>query len=392
MNSHPTESRLSELMADLVLFGLGPEEEEELQSLSSFSEELDDSFEIAAAVVDLSMIQPEPMPEALEQRLARQGRAVLQTGQGLRIPGEMPRQPSNGDLQGMDPSPSTIAVNQPVRPTNRDASAPSALDTSSDQNSGSRIREVIAWACAAGIGFVALLIWNDKRESVSDLKSQVASLRDGTRDLESNAEQLTEVLESMSREFQVIKSENEELTQTNTQLAQQVDTLTSTVVEYEQKLNSDPERFDPRELYNRLASRDDVVKWNWAPAAKDKSRAQGDIVWDQRSQTGAMRFVNLEVNDPLTQQYQLWIIEAETDRKHPVDGGVFNANSDGEIYIPIDAKLLTTQPKAFAITAEKPTGVVVSEQNDVRLIAAAPPTDGPPAKDPPDDQAEADQK
>ena len=41
-----------------------------------------------------------------------------------------------------------------------------------------------------------------------------------------------------------------------------------------------------------------------------------------------------------------------------------------DVLIPIDAKLAVADPKAFAVTVEKPGGVVVSTQDRVVLLAA----------------------
>jgi anti-sigma-K factor RskA len=67
----------------------------------------------------------------------------------------------------------------------------------------------------------------------------------------------------------------------------------------------------------------------------------------------------MPVNDPGEAQYQLWIIDPERDT-HPVDGGVFNVSSSGEVIIPVQARLPVDRPTTFAITLEKPGGVVVS--------------------------------
>ena len=104
----------------------------------------------------------------------------------------------------------------------------------------------------------------------------------------------------------------------------------------------------------------DVVTLPWAPpTAAGYERVMGDVVWSQSRQQGYLRLANLPVNDPARMQYQLWIVDPERDT-HPVDGGVFNVSVAGEVIIPIRAKLLIRSPKAFAITAEKPGGVVVS--------------------------------
>ena len=114
----------------------------------------------------------------------------------------------------------------------------------------------------------------------------------------------------------------------------------------------------------------DVIRVEWSagktPFDNDVS---GDVVWHPSSQTGFMRFVNMPVNDPSVEQYQLWIIDPKRDDE-PVDGGVFDVTESGEVVVPIDAKLNVVQPAAFAITIEQPGGVVVSTQERLPLLAA----------------------
>ena len=95
--------------------------------------------------------------------------------------------------------------------------------------------------------------------------------------------------------------------------------------------------------------------------------ASGDVVWQPRAQSGWMRLVGMPVNDPTVEQYQLWIFD-ET-QKHPVDGGVFNVGASGELLVPIDAKLRVAKPTLFAITIEKPGGVVVSDRERIAWVA-----------------------
>ncbi len=105
----------------------------------------------------------------------------------------------------------------------------------------------------------------------------------------------------------------------------------------------------------------DLVTLRWAaPTAAGYEGVTGDVVWSQSKQQGYLRLANMPVNDPARVQYQLWIVDPERDSKHPVDGGVFNVSSSGEVIIPIQAKLPIRSPRAFAITAEQPGGVVVS--------------------------------
>jgi hypothetical protein len=122
-----------------------------------------------------------------------------------------------------------------------------------------------------------------------------------------------------------------------------------------------------------LASHPTAIQLAWN--VKDQSLINGDIgedtgsiAWDTVSQTGFMRLNRLPVNDPAVQQYQLWIIDPERDDA-PIDGGVFDIVDSGESFIPIDARLKVLSPAGFAVTIEKPGGVVVSDQSRLPLLA-----------------------
>jgi len=117
-----------------------------------------------------------------------------------------------------------------------------------------------------------------------------------------------------------------------------------------------------------IASAKDVVQSNWGDFDPTKPKnVQGDVVWSNSAQKGFVRFRNLPVNDKTKETYQLWIFDE--NQKQPIDGGVFDANEAGEIIIPIDAKLKVQKPKMFAVTAEKPGGVVVSPLEKVMAVA-----------------------
>lgn len=97
----------------------------------------------------------------------------------------------------------------------------------------------------------------------------------------------------------------------------------------------------------------------------------GDVVWSDQLNSGFMRIDGLETNDPTVSQYQLWIFRG-TDpgaEAHPVDGGVFDVLEPGEVIVPIDAKLDVGSAGLFAVTVEKPGGVVVSGRE--RIVAVA---------------------
>ncbi|MEP6883633.1 MAG: anti-sigma factor [Gammaproteobacteria bacterium] len=109
-------------------------------------------------------------------------------------------------------------------------------------------------------------------------------------------------------------------------------------------------------------------------ATKDPAAAgvSGDVVWDPATQRGFLHFVGLAANDPALRQYQLWIFDGGRDQRYPVDGGVFDIPANAtEVVIPIHAALPVLSAKAFAVTVEKPGGVVVSGREHVVVLGAA---------------------
>ena len=123
-----------------------------------------------------------------------------------------------------------------------------------------------------------------------------------------------------------------------------------------------------------LAAGGAVVRSAWGNT-KDPASAgvSGDVVWNSRTQEGYMTFRGLPANDPTRTQYQLWIFDQNQDERHPVDGGVFDiAPGSSEAVVPITAKLAVHTPTLFAVTIEKPGGVVVSSRQRLVLAAKVP--------------------
>ena len=131
------------------------------------------------------------------------------------------------------------------------------------------------------------------------------------------------------------------------------------------------EKLTPAQMRQRLIdSGGDVIQARWTVGNdKDVKEISGDIVWSDVKQAGYMRFRGLPVNDRAKQTYQLWIFDETQDEKTPIDGGTFDIGSDGDVIIPINAKLKASKPKQFAVTVEKPGGVVVSKRDKVAALA-----------------------
>jgi hypothetical protein len=133
-----------------------------------------------------------------------------------------------------------------------------------------------------------------------------------------------------------------------------------------------PPPLTPRQARERLlAEAKDVQRIPWT-ATKDPggAGASGEVLWSESLQQGFMIFRGMAANDPHATQFQLWIFDDAQDARFPVDGGVFDVSRDGESVVPITAKIHVEKPKLFAITVEKPGGVVVSKREHIVLTAA----------------------
>jgi anti-sigma-K factor RskA len=118
-----------------------------------------------------------------------------------------------------------------------------------------------------------------------------------------------------------------------------------------------------------ISTATDVVQKNWT-SPKDEKEVLGDVVWSNSKQEGYIRLRGLPVTEPSRESYQLWIIDKKREEKNPLSGGVFiMEQADEEVIIPIHAQLDVKEPKLFAITKEKPGGVVVSSPQRIVAIA-----------------------
>ena len=145
-------------------------------------------------------------------------------------------------------------------------------------------------------------------------------------------------------------------------------------------------------LMARVEGAGDLVRANWAGISAIGAEnhvlddgVSGEVVWSDELDEGFMTIGGIEVNDPEEYQYQLWIFDAERRTgdlpqfraeglpelltQRPVDGGVFDVtvSDDGTIVVPIDAKLPVGEAAIFAVTKERPGGVVVSDRDIVFL-------------------------
>lgn len=130
----------------------------------------------------------------------------------------------------------------------------------------------------------------------------------------------------------------------------------------EQELPTDPTRF--------VSMYPTSVRWPWQPTNDSHvvGNVRGEAIFDPRTSKGLLTIQGLAPNDPSVEQYQLWIFDATRDERYPVDGGVFDVPACGQASVPIEAKLRVDKPVLFAVTVEKPGGVVVSDRR-IALLA-----------------------
>jgi anti-sigma-K factor RskA len=130
------------------------------------------------------------------------------------------------------------------------------------------------------------------------------------------------------------------------------------------------EKLSPSQMRQRLIdTAPDLAKITLGAGTVKELEPSGDVVWSDAKQAGYVRVSGLPKNDAAKETYQLWIFEENQGDKTPIDGGTFNINSDGEVIIPINAHLKAKNPGMFAVTVEKPGGVVVSERGKIAALA-----------------------
>lgn len=322
--------RTSELLADKALFGLAEDERRELDTLLAAEGVADDgSFEIAASAVELALTPFDPQ-EALPEHLAAK---VLARGLDGARPANLPR--STVKMATTESAASGFATAATVRapvsafpaamptvplpaaptPAAPTPPAPAAevvrLDDARPTPPRSRLPLVVGWLAAAACFALAAAGWWPQLRPDAPV----------------------ELLESAL-----------------------------SVPELQLPDKTAAERRD--EL---LAAGKSVVTIPWTATGDPASeKTKGDVVWSNETQEGYMRFSAF----PSEYQYQLWIFDASKDERYPVDGGVFDVDPEtGDTIVPISAKIRVGEPTLFAVTIEKPGGVVVSKRERIVVTA-----------------------
>ena len=118
-----------------------------------------------------------------------------------------------------------------------------------------------------------------------------------------------------------------------------------------------------------LLAENDIVKSTWSAPTPTDQTVSGDVVWSDAAQHGFARINGLPVNDKSRETYQLWVFEEGQGDATPVNAGTFDVNAAGEVVFPLDAEIKIVHPKKFAVTVEKPGGVVVSKLKKIAAVA-----------------------
>lgn len=338
--------------------------------------------ERAAAALARALIEPQPMPLALRDRLMKNAGAF-----------------SRGEPVGPRATPSAPEAPQPSIPI-------------------AARRPVLPWLAAAaclaiagGVGYWAMTSLAGQGKELTDARMELAamhervqsnerlvtlaqaetaamrqSVEDGKRLLAEREQALASLTgEKREIEARLIQSDRDLLDrrgelavamQRQTELVARLAAATSDLDNLSRELDQYTAPADPAVLAQnrtKLIDMPDTVRIAWSPFNLEGSPAVqqgvgGDVVWNDDLQQGYLRFVGLNPNDPNIEQYQVWIVD-DRGMEQKVSGGVFNVSDAGEIIVPIKPGLDVRKVALFAITVERPGGIVVPDLQKRVVVA-----------------------
>ncbi|GEM_PF-467910 len=138
-------------------------------------------------------------------------------------------------------------------------------------------------------------------------------------------------------------------------------------------------KLNARDVANAIAAMPGTTTMAWSDWDKPEiPGVLGEVLWNESTQTGVMKFKNLPALNP-GEQYQLWIIDKrgladESGQSMRISGGVFTGGIDmigkSDLIVPIAPAIEVQQAAAFAITIEKSGGTWVSDMKRRVVIAA----------------------
>ena len=361
----PHSERLYELLAGERLASLSPEEAAELEVLraalgSDTSVELDADAERAVGellvMLDQAGADQSDPPEALLASLTAQGRAMI-AGSAL---------PQASSHAAARPETSVMKLFPP------DERGRSGRD-------GAGLAWMLFGIAATLAAVVSVGLWyNATQQSTVMQRTYEQRLAEMSQRIDSN----NAVLARARSRATELEAQLAEGAQREIEIAQRLASATQSLTEAELTIARYETPVDPGVLkFNRekLLELPTTLVRGWAPfdlpdaPAEQRGRVQGDVAWNNELQTGYLRFVGLKVNDPLVEQYQVWVID-ERGLEQKVSGGVFDANADGEVIVPIEPGIDVGRVALFAITIEAPGGTWVPDLE--RRVVVAPVDEG----------------
>lgn len=300
------------------------------------------SEERAEALALSGMIEDGPLPEALAAALEEQGRAA------------MDKRNADERVEGRGGATRT----------------PWAL-----------LGIAAALMVGSGVGLAVLTVtMQSKNERIADLEAQLSRARAQASENETFLAQIRQQLERREGELDEAQTALAAAEERRLQLAERLASATNDLEEAQLRIARYEEPVDPATLAanrQKLLDVPGTVRLAWTPfdlpdSPAEQQDVRGDVVWNDELEQGYLRFVNLDVNDPTREQYQVWVID-DRGMEQKVSGGVFNATADGEVIVPIDPALDLGRVALFAVTVEEPGGIMVP---DLRRRVVVAPRDG----------------
>lgn len=359
-NDQPINDRLLELYAANQLGELTSEEHAELEALlQEHGEELPDLIGELLVMFDATAEVDESVPTDLNDRLVASGRAAIAaSSQSL---------PKLTEPRVASSTPARIQnTRSALWPTITSIAAMLAIGAFWFGYSNLSARKAADQAYTQRVA--------EMQEQIDTNASIIASSRVAA---ERDAERI-QSLEADARDSAIaLASAKEESLNLAARLADATSSLQDAelvIARYEKP--EDPARL--AQLRRQLLTVPDTVQIAWQPfdlpdSPAEQQGVRGDVVWSDELQEGYIRFEGLAVNDPSTEQYQVWVID-ERGLEQKVSGGVFNASADGEVIVPITPGIDVGRVALFAITVENPGGTWVPDLS--RRVVVAPREDG----------------
>lgn len=239
-----------------------------------------------------------------------------------------------------------------------------------DNNQGKRLRIGPGWfAAAAGIALVVgagAVTWGVQTqrrgaERLADARSELGRLRERVSANETVLANARAELERANSALDTSRSREIELAALLSDVTADLDSAMLSIA----SLTAPVDPAEIRAGRERILTVPGTARFAFKPFDLPGDPAEqgdigGEVVWNDELQQGYLRFVGLRVNDPAEEQYQVWVID-ERGLEQKVSGGVFNANAEGEIMVPIEPGIDVGRVALFAVTIEEPGGTWVPD-------------------------------